>query len=156
MEHPDSFLKTLYETEYRTLIRAAYRMTGDIESAEDMVQETFGRALFHLDELSNHALPGGWLMVTLRYVVLNHQNKNARHPEVPLDSVTVSAKEPEMKLEMILPKQLSKADREILIWRYEWRMEYWEIADRLGISEAGCRSRVSRAVAHCRKLMERS
>lgn len=54
-------------------------------------------------------------------------------------------------LDLLLPKQLSREEREILVWRFEQQMEYREIADRLGISEVGCRSRVSKAIAHCRR-----
>lgn len=43
--------------------------------------------------------------------------------------------DPEMPLELALPKQLSKEDREILILRFEQRLSCAEIGDRLGISE---------------------
>ena len=50
---------------------------------------------------------------------------------------------------------LSREDREILIWRFEEDLSYGELADRLGISETGCRSRVFRAVKRCRALWEK-
>ena len=53
-----------------------------------------------------------------------------------------------------MPAQLSEEDKQLLIWRFEKQLSYREISGRLGISEAGCRSRVSRAVARCRKYFE--
>ena len=55
-----------------------------------------------------------------------------------------------------LPRQLSPQDREVLLWRFEQGLDYDEIANLLGISEAGGRSRVSRAVRRCRALWDGS
>ena len=157
MDRADIFLKSLYETQYEKLFKVAYRMIGSTESAQDLVQEVFLLALFHQDELSTHPLPEGWLMITLKNLVLNERRRMKSHPEVPLGSIVeVSGEEPSTPLDMLLPKKLSEEDRKILIWRFEQQMEYREMADRLGISETGCRSRVSRAVAHCKKFLERS
>ena len=41
-----------------------------------------------------------------------------------------------------------------MIWRYEQRLGFREIADKLGIAEASCRSRLSRAVKRCKELMD--
>ena len=95
-------------------------------------------------------------MRVLQNLALNERRRVKRHPETSLDSLlNLAGETPANALEDMLPKQLSKADREILIWRFEQNMDYDEIADRLGISETGCRSRVSRAVKHCRELMEK-
>ena len=62
---------------------------------------------------------------------------------------------PEAKrgLTELLPTKLPQEDREVLIWRFEQELEYKEIANRLGISETGSRSRVFRALERCRKLL---
>lgn len=56
-------------------------------------------------------------------------------------------------MELALPKQLSKEDREILILRFEQRLSYAEIGDRLGISEGACRSRLHRALQRCKRFL---
>ena len=55
-----------------------------------------------------------------------------------------------------LPRQLSPQDREVLLWRFEQGLDYDEIANLLGISEVGGRSRVSRAVRRFRALWDGS
>ena len=46
-------------------------------------------------------------------------------------------------------------DRQLLTWRYEERMEYEEIAKRLGRSYDATRAQMHRAKKRCAKLMER-
>lgn len=151
----DTFLQSLYEKYYEKMIRFSYRLVGTVESAQDLVQETFLLALYNQNKLSNHPNPEGWLMKTLKNLILNEQRRVQNHIEIPLDAVVnMLSKAQDLPLESVLPKQLSKEEREILIWRFERQMDYREIAERLGISEAGCRSRVFRAIAHCKKYLD--
>ena len=78
-----------------------------------------------------------------------------RHSDVPMEGLlAVPATEDRRGIEELLPKQLAEEDKEVLIWRYELGLDYREIANRLGISETGSRSRVHRAIERCRKLLE--
>ena len=150
--HLDVFIPSLYEEQCEKMLKFAYRMIGSIETAQDLVHETFMLALFNQDKLADHPNQGGWLMKTLRNLILNERRRIERHATVPLEVVdNYIGKELETSLDLLLPKQLSREEREILVWRFEQQMEYREIADRLGISEVGCRSRVSKAIAHCRR-----
>ena len=152
----DDFVYGLYQTHYKKLFCIAYRMLGDVEQAQDVVQDVFLQVVFHQSKLAAHPNPEGWLVVTLRNMVQNERRRSTAHPVIPLDSAAlVPGAEPGTPLEMALPTTLSPEDRSVLIWRFEQEMSYQEIADRLGISESGCRSRVSRAVARCRKLVEK-
>lgn len=154
MEHSDELLQWLYETYYERLLRAAYRMVGCVELARDLVQDVFLFALFHSDKLRDHPAPEGWLMLTLRNFVQNERRRSDKYSMVSLEAVgEFPGKTPELPLELFLPKGLSEAERTVLIWRFERRMEYREMADLLGISETGCRSRVSRAIERCGKLL---
>ena len=151
----DTFLQTLYENNYEKMLKFSYRMLGTRADAQDLMQETFLLALYHQTKLYNHPNPEGWLMKTLRNLSLNEQRRIQNHPVVSIESIAnTMGSEHDTPLDLLLPKQLSKEEREILIWRYEQQLEYKDIADRLGISEAGCRSRVSRAIAHCKDFVE--
>ena len=153
----NSFLQQLYEAHYERMIQVAYRLTGGMETARDLVQAVFLLALMQQQTLLSHPKPEGWLMITVRNLALNERRKTARHPQLPLELFSsLSGGEPELSLELLLPRQLSEDDRTVLLWRFQEGLNYREIADRLGISESGSRSRVSRAVARCRTYMEES
>ena len=94
-------------------------------------------------------------MTALKNLIFNERRRSESHPEVPLESVieSLSVTAPEMPLELALPKQLSTEDREILILRFEQRLSYAEIGDRLGISEGACRSRLHRALQRCKRFL---
>ena len=155
-ENRDSFLHLLYQSQYDKLLKAAYRMTGDLDSAQDLVQQVFLIALVRQSDISAHPMLEGWLMLTLKNLVKNERRRQNNHPQVSLEDIAELAvpASPD-SLEHSLPKELSPVDREILIWRFERQMDYKEMADRLGISEAACRSRVSRAIANYRQYMSK-
>ncbi len=143
----------LYEQAYQRLYRVAYRLTGSIETAEELVQDTFLLAWFRQDTLLSHPNPEAWLMCTLRNLICNEQRR-ASSGEISLDAVfNIPAPEMPRGIGELLPAKLPEADRELLIWRFEQELDYREIADRLGVSETGCRSRVFRALEKCRKLL---
>lgn len=102
-----------------------------------------------------HPNPEGWLVLALKNNIQNERRRSMAHQIVSLDEIApVAEAEPETPLEELLPQKLPQADRDILIWRFEQDLSYREIADRLEISESSCRSRVSRAISRCRKLIK--
>src|SRR5271168_2900015 len=53
--------RTLVDRHSRSVFRLAYRMTGNEQDAEDVVQETFLRAYRQLDKFDDRASFGTWL-----------------------------------------------------------------------------------------------
>ena len=156
LDRDNEWIHTLYLQLYEKLFRAAYRLMGSPESAEDLVQQTFLLALFQGEALRTHPCPEGWLMKALHNLAMNERRRAARQQEVPLDARFDQAAEADSPpLAESLPRRLSPQDREVLLWRFEQGLDYDEIAERLGISETGCRSRVSRAVRRCRALWDK-
>lgn len=154
-KNSDDFIHRLYQTHYEKMFHIAYRMLGNVEQAQDVVQDVFLQAMFHRSQLTEHPNPDGWLMITLRNLLQNERRRSARHPIVPLDSIPMPPdSDPETPLETILPAKLPQMDRDILIWRFEQGLSYREIADRLGISEGNSRIHVHRAILRCKKLLE--
>ena len=146
-------IAALYRQSYLRLYRVAYRLTGSMETAAELTQDTFLWALLHGEELMTHPKPEAWLMRTLTNLVKN-ENRRLSSTEVSLEALFhMPAPEAKRGLTELLPTKLPQEDREVLIWRFEQELEYKEIANRLGISETGSRSRVFRALERCRKLL---
>lgn len=153
-ERPEISFNALYKSQYDKMLKLAYRMLGSPESARDIVQETFTLAFLHWDEVSTHPAPEAWLALTVRNLVQNERRRFFNHEELPLDSFKEHADtRTEYPLSHLLPKGLSEEDQRILIWKFEKQMGCQQIADHLGISETACRSRVSRALKRCKKLL---
>lgn len=150
----NEWFDALYQKEYDRLYGVAYRMTGNTETAHELTQDAFLWAWLHREKLLNHPKPGGWLMKTLTNLVKN-ENRRFSSRELSLeDQFQLPAPEVDRGIGEVLPIQLPEEDRRILVWRFEEGLDYREIANRLGISETGCRSRVFRAVEKCRKLLQ--
>lgn len=78
MDRDNEWIRTLYLQLYEKLFRAAYRMMGSPESAEDLVQQTFLLALFQGEALQAHPCPEGWLMKALHNLARNERRRAAR------------------------------------------------------------------------------
>lgn len=155
MQDWNEWLVKTYRTMYPTLYRTAYRLTGSAETAEELVHDAFFLALSRREILTVHPNPEGWLMVTLTNLARN-ERKRLSSTNVSLDALPlhIPAPESDRGIGEWLPENLSQEDRQILIWRFEDRLSHREIGDRLGISEAGSRSRLARALRKCKKLLD--
>ena len=65
----DEQIDELYKSMHKTMEGVAYRLLGDITTAEDAVHETFAALMFNWDTLSSHPNLRGWLIVALRRVI---------------------------------------------------------------------------------------
>lgn len=155
MTERDRFLTELFRKEYPDLAKKAYRLTGSVEAAEDLIQEVFLLATIRYTKLREHPSPRAWLSVTLYHLAGNYWRLAENIREVPLESVlALPAGELITPLSESLPQGLTEEERQILIWRFEARLDYQDISSLLGVPEGACRMRVSRAVKKCAKLME--
>ena len=83
----DAF-RALVETHSRSLFRLAFRMTGNQQDAEDVVQESFLRAYRQLGRFESRANFGTWLYrIASNCSVDLMRSKQARHDQVRGDSL---------------------------------------------------------------------
>jgi len=156
MGAPEELIAVLHRENASAMAQYAYRLTGDPEIAQDLVQETFLTAILKKEQLSAHPAPRLWLFTTLRYKIMREMDRAYRRAEkTPVDEEKEAAAPPLEKLSDSLPRELSDREREILTLRFEEERSYLEIAEKEGVAEAACRQQVSRAVRHCRALLER-
>ena len=122
---------------------------------EDIFQTVFLKYVTGTTEFESEEHEKAWFIRVTINACKDLLRRFFRSRTVSLDDlIHIADRTPECPLDDILPKQLKPAERQILIWRFEDRLSHQEIADRLGISEAACRSRVFRAVARCRQYLE--
>ena len=89
----DAF-RALVEKHSRSVFRLAYRMTGNEQDAEDVVQESFLRAYRQLARFESRANFGTWLYrIVANCSVDLMRSKKARHDQVRGDSIDDNALE---------------------------------------------------------------
>src|SRR3954465_7680065 len=89
----DAF-RALVETHSRSVFRLAFRMTGNEQDAEDVVQEAFLRAYRQLGRFESRANFGTWLYrIVSNCSVDLMRSKQARHDQVRGDSIDDRAME---------------------------------------------------------------
>ena len=149
-ERNSTFLK-LYCNYYEKLYRFALKAVHNSTIAEDLVEETFIVLLTKIDTLSAHPNVPGWLFVVLKRQISDWY----RIPQsISLDDAPeLHADEAVLPLPYCLPSGLTDDERQLLLWRFEDRLDYREISARSGASEAACRTRFQRAKQHCAQLM---
>ena len=155
--HDKSFFDELYVNYYLYLFGYAKSIVVSDALAEEIVHEAFLILLAEQDNLQHHSNILAWLVTVVRNQSFNELRERKTHVTVSLDEVPPIAAEPQemVSFQDSLPKDLKPADRQLLTWRYEERMDYEEIAKRLGRSYDATRAQMYRAKKRCAKLMKR-
>ncbi len=144
----------LYDRHVRPVYWQAYAVLGDANAAEDAAQETFVTAWRRLS-----AIPAGdsvlpWLLVTARYVALNSRRgtvrRERRSTDMPDDVMApedvesrVEASEVRAEIDRAVAA-LSDTDRRLYELCLEDGLTYAEAAERLDLTHASVRNRLSR------------
>lgn len=89
--------------------------------------------------------------------LIGNELKRASRTECSLGQLNdFQAPPTEEPFDLILPKELTSSERQLLIWYFQERLTHEEIAERLHISLAASRTRVFRAKKHCEELLLRN
>jgi RNA polymerase sigma-70 factor, ECF subfamily len=87
--------RALVERHSRTVFRLAYRMTGNEQDAEDVVQESFLRVYRQLGRFESRANFGTWLYrIVANCSVDLMRSKQARHDQVRGESIDAAVEMP--------------------------------------------------------------
>ena len=155
----------------RSVYNLAYRSTGDVMEAENIVQETFARASAALSRLHGELSLRSWLLTIAVNLCRNWGRKASRQPaladpgardaggETDLERVADPAPEP---LELLLEDEaragleealaaLPLPYRQALILRYMEDLSYAELSRALGLPLNTVRSHLFRAKEHLRR-----
>src|SRR5882757_5711374 len=162
----DAF-RALVERHSRSVFRLAFRMTGNEQDAEDVVQESFLRAYRQLGRFESRANFGTWLYrIVSNCSVDLMRSKQARHDQVRGDSIDDAAVElPDANLAgpdrlaqsaeidrrvQAALRELSPLERAAFTLRHYEGRSIDEISTALGLGTSAAKHSVFRAVKKLR------
>jgi RNA polymerase sigma factor (sigma-70 family) len=138
-EEKSSFRK-VFESEESPLLRYAYGLVGQRETAEDLVQDAFLKLHTHWQEVEQ---PRAWLFRCVRNLALNHMRDHRRETALDNDKEWQSdAEDPEQvlgRLEAVgtlqlLVAELDPDERKLIALKYKGNLKYDQISQRTGLS----------------------
>jgi RNA polymerase sigma-70 factor (ECF subfamily) len=154
-------LPQLIDAHYEALYRYAYRLSGSAADAEDLTQETFGKALARLPQLREPERAKAWLFRILRNLYLHKLRDQKRHKIVPLDAVgELPERSGDDPMPEIDPAKLQNALNELdetfrtpIILFYFEDFSYRDIAEQMELPIGTVMSRLARAKAYLRSRL---
>jgi len=168
----DAF-RLLVEQHSRAIFRLAFRMTGNEEDAEDVVQETFLRAYKQLDKYEARSSFSTWLYRIASNYSLDLIRSRKRHEEKRergsaederdiLQSIPVDSPGPDRLLYGIqisdrvnaALNELSPQERTAFVLRHFEGQSIQEIGEALGTGTNATKHSIFRAVQKLRKSLE--
>ena len=157
----DAAVDELYASHYRRLVRLSVLLVHDVETAEEVVQDSFVAMHGRWRTLRDPEKGLAYLRQTVvnrSRSVLRHRGVQARHTPVPLPDqhgTDVDALSAERRREVLdALHELPTRQREVLALRYYLDLSEAEIASTLGISRGAVKSHASRGVAALRPLLK--
>jgi len=163
----DSF-RAIVEEHSRMVFRLAYRMTGNAEDAEDVVQETFVRAYRQLARFEARANFGTWLYRIGFNCSIDHlRNRNdreTRQPQETLDRLAPAASGPTSE-DLVFAGEigervqqalnaLSEQERAAFLMRHYHGCSIDEICHALGLRTNAAKHSIFRAVKKMRTELQ--
>jgi RNA polymerase sigma-70 factor, ECF subfamily len=175
--NPEAF-RVLVERHSRQVYRLAYRMTGNEQDAEDLVQETFLRACRQLNKFDGRASFGTWLYrIAANCSVDSLRARKAREKRTvdlapvardgetmsnPLENVATGAPSPERLslssevTRLLAPamRQLTALERAAFVLRHHEGLSIEEVSKVLKVRPNAAKHSIFRAVHKLRKALE--
>jgi RNA polymerase sigma-70 factor (sigma-E family) len=150
---PEVAFAEVYERDYLALVRLAHLLTASNEVGEDIVQESFARALARWEELDN---PAAYLRTTVVNRTRSWHRRRAVEERLgrriaPDDEAAAEAKGEMWDALATLPFR----QRAALVLRFYEDRTTDEIAALLGCRPGTARSLLSRGIAALREVIER-
>jgi RNA polymerase sigma-70 factor (sigma-E family) len=157
----DTAVESLYASHYRRLVRLSVLLVRDLETAEEVVQDSFVAMHGRWRSLKEPEKGLAYLRQTVvnkSRSVLRHRVVRARHtpprgPDQPGADEDVLVSERRTAVLDAL-RELPDRQREVLALRYYLDLSEADIAHTLGISRGAVKSHASRGVAALRSRME--
>lgn len=155
-------LATLFERHHARLYRFCLRITGNRQTAEDLVQDVFMRMLKYRATFRDDVVFGPWMFRIARNACTDHLRRTARHgsPDrqhaASIEDLPAPEENPGEDDRAALIRRallcLPLERREVLVLsRYEFK-SYEEIAHALGCTVGAVKVRAHRAIKQLREV----
>jgi RNA polymerase sigma factor (sigma-70 family) len=156
----------VYNRYFKAMYNTSLRIVKDSYEAEDIMQDSFLLAFTKLDSLKDPKIFGSWLKRIVINNSIYHYKKNSKYNNVPLDDVIYkiedtsdgldSSELTSLKTNQVLETMntLKENYKVCLTLHLIEGYDYEEIGDILNISQANCRTMISRAKESLRKKLE--
>ena len=150
----------LIEAEIPRLRRYARFLVGDVDQADDLVQECLTRAIAKIDSWQPGTNLRAWLFVIMRNCFFNDLRRKSRSPFIEDAETTFAASPGNQDAHMALQEvrrafhQLSEEHREVLLLVAIEGLAYEEAAAIIGVPIGTVRSRTSRARQALREAVD--
>ena len=156
-------LASLYDEYFDRIARYIYVRLGDRNEAEDLAGEVFVKALESLKSYKERGIPmQAWLFRIAHNVLVDHLRKRGRIATVPIDGVTIEAREDpvataEKNIEMErvneAMQKLTPEQREVVRLRFFGDLSSKEVGAILRKSDGAVREMQRAAVEKLRGLL---
>lgn len=148
----------LYASFHHELTAYTVSMTQDRETAEDLVQETFLRALTHFDDLDrlDRGQSRAWLYKTARNLYIDQLRRRSREVPQTEELLEQASFEEDLSRSAVaqLVGRLPEAERAIFILRYFEGYNARELGEMFSLPSATVRSRLASAKGRLRKWLD--
>lgn len=160
----DDAITALFSREYTRLVRAAVLLVGDVETAEDVVQDAFVAVHRRWARITDPERIGGYLhraVVNGSRSVLRHRAVVRRHAdsladqESVVDAADVVLARATRAAVLDALAALPRRQREVLVLRHYLGLSEAEIADTLRISTGSVKTHASRGAAALRTRLRK-
>jgi RNA polymerase sigma-70 factor (ECF subfamily) len=153
--------RVLYDTHVDRVFRLVYRMAGDMDRAQDWVQETFIRVFARLAEFRGQSALSTWICSIAISITLNGLRKvrRSREREVALDlagGVGASPREADPDLKTRLSQAieaLPEGYRTVFVMHDVEGFTHEEIGEALGVATGTSKAQLFRARAKLREAL---
>ena len=152
----------LVDRHHARCLTVAGGLLGDLDDAEDAVQETFVRAYRHLGGYRESERFGAWILRILVNQCRTHRSRGARYERSdsfdallgPGDSADAALHGAEQRLELMRAlAHLAREQREAVVLRFAEELTFQEMAAVTGVGVSALKMRVQRACAQLRALL---
>ena len=155
-EDDGNFFKRVYTSCSPILLRVVHKITGDMETAEEICQDAFIKYYERLESIPDEKQALYWLIRVGKNLALNHEKRKGRERRA-FERVYFEPRKPQESGEMALLKEESSEAvrralerlpdtlREVIILKEYGELSYKEIGEILGITEGNVKVRAYRA-----------